>query len=173
MFFCKFCEISKNTFLQNTSGRLLLALLTEDKFQLCVTTASSAYNARLYFEIPFRKRYLHTRCKRMTLHPKFILTKILGWQKLFKKIMSFEKKTFLFHKISINQLLNFPNLTILDWSPFFHPLSNLIALWDKSLNSLKKENLLRKKKSRKIVTPLNWDKKILNIYNIKSFPYLV
>ena len=24
MFFCEFCEISKNTFLQNTSGQLLL-----------------------------------------------------------------------------------------------------------------------------------------------------
>ena len=72
------------------------------QFQLCLTTTSSRCNAFSYFEIPFRKCYLDIRCKRMTVHSKFIFTKISEckcWQKLLKKIMPLEKKSFYFKNL--------------------------------------------------------------------------
>ena len=36
VFSCEFCEISKNNFLQNTSGRLLLKVAKADGFETCI-----------------------------------------------------------------------------------------------------------------------------------------
>ena len=62
MFSCEFWEISKNTFLQNTSGQLLLSFATSRRSR----NANTVFSTRIFPHIPYREKYESEKARILT-----------------------------------------------------------------------------------------------------------